>query len=70
MRRKYDIGYLELLESVKAKMPKYYGVLLAAKYPHMAHGRVYNVINAGTQDWDVLRALADVLGVETKEALK
>ena len=67
MRRNYDNGYLDLLTKVREKAPKYYGVLVKSKYPAIERGRFYNVINLGVQDWDALKALADVLEVETKE---
>lgn len=70
MRQRYDSGYKELLEDVRAVIPSYYAVLTQAKYPDIKAARLYNIMNHGTQDWDALRALADVLGVKEKEIVK
>lgn len=76
MRRKYDSGYQELLAKVKEKLPKYYGVAVSMKHAEITPSRCYNIINAGIQDWDALRAMADAFGIEewkkvenTKEAV-
>ncbi len=67
MRQKYDEGYLEAVDKIKEKKPKYYGVLLAIKYPNIPASRVYDVIHKGIQDWEVVNALTDVLEINQKE---
>jgi hypothetical protein len=66
MRKKYDKGYVSLLKKVKNKMPKYYGVILNTRYPEIGRDRVYNAINHGVQDWEVIRAMADVLEINNE----
>lgn len=63
MRRKYDSGYEELLSKVKEKMPKYYGVATNVKHSEVSPARCYAVVNAGVQDWDTLKAMADTFGI-------
>ena len=67
MRQKYDEGYLEAVEQIKEKKPKYYAVLLSVKYPNIASSRVYDVIHKGIQDWEVVNALLDVLEIKKPE---
>ena len=69
MRQKYDEGYLDLVAKIKEKKPKYYGVLMAMKYSSISISRVYDVINKGIQDWEVVNALCDVLDIKKEEAV-
>jgi len=54
------VEYRARLQAVIPKMPKYYGVLIAAKHPGIKPRDIYNVVAKGTYNEQVLLAMEDV----------
>jgi hypothetical protein len=67
MKKNPDKEFVRQLTEVKAKLPNYYGVLVRAKYPHISKNKIYNVVNEGVEDWCVLEALKDIVGIKKTE---
>jgi hypothetical protein len=61
MKKVKDVKFSEELAQIKSLLPKYYMPLINHYYPErFSKSRVYNVMNAGIEDKDVLRALKRV----------
>lgn len=69
MKKKLDDQFKKELEEVKAGLPVRYFAILEFLYPgKYTKSKVYNVMNAGVQDRDILKALKRVARLNTKNA--
>lgn len=61
MKKNTDTEFAEELRAVKEKLPAKYMTLLDYEFPKkFTRSRVYNVMNAGQVDRDVLKALKKI----------
>lgn len=61
MKKNPDKEFAEKLRVVKLALPAKYMTLLDYEYPKtFTKSRVYNVMNAGTEDKEVLKALKKI----------
>lgn len=60
-RNKED--FVEMLAPIRKRLPKRYGTIAKVLYPNIKLTKIHNVVNLGTVDWEVLKALKDVVKV-------
>lgn len=61
MKKVEDVKFKEELAQVKEALPKYYMPLMNHYYPgKFTKSRVYNVMNAGVEDREILKALKKI----------
>ncbi len=61
MKKAKDGKFSEELEKIRPLLPKYYMPLINHYFPdRFSKSKVYNVMNAGLEDRDVLKALKKV----------
>lgn len=50
------------LGKVKNDLPRHYGVILKTRYKNIKVRKVYNVVNYGVHDEEILKQLKSILG--------
>lgn len=68
MKKNPDIKFKEELQEVKSKLPHKYFVVLNYLYPgKFTPSKVYNVVNGGLEDREVLTVLKKIAKIESKK---
>lgn len=55
--------FVELLDPIRKRLPKRYGTIAKVLYPNISLSKIHNVVNLGTVNWEILKALKEVVKV-------